>query len=124
MSMSELHLYIVIFPFRVKRSSAAGSAVALFNLTFSHSLYRTPRPSAKTVNLFGNPLYLLARWRERREVRVVEISFHSPHPRPRSGRRPLPKRARELLFPSRWLEAALVQDQGTCFDKWGKCSQP
>ena len=34
-------------------------------------------------------------------MRVVEISFHSPHPCP------LPKGARELLFPSRCLEAAL-----------------
>ena len=58
--------------------------------------------SAKTANLFGNPIYLLARWRERMEVRVVEISFHSPHPSP------LPKEARELLFPNRCLEAALV----------------
>jgi len=57
---------------------------------------------AKTINLFGNPFYLLARWRERREVRVVEISFHSPHPRP------LPKGARELLFPRKCLEAALA----------------
>ena len=32
---------------------------------------------------------------------MVEISFYSPHPRP------LPKGARELLFPSRCLEAAL-----------------
>ena len=55
----------------------------------------------KTANLFGNPICLLARWRERMEVRVVEISFHSPHPCP------LPKGARELLFPSRCLEAAL-----------------
>ena len=38
---------------------------------------------------------------------MVEISFHSPHPRPLRGRRPLPKGARELLFPSRCLEAAL-----------------
>ena len=35
------------------------------------------------------------------EVRVVEISFHSPHPRL------LPKGARGLLFPRRCLEAAL-----------------
>jgi hypothetical protein len=63
---------------------------------------------AKTINLFGNPFYLLARWRERREVRVVEISFHSPHPRPLRGRRPLPKGARELLFPRKCLEAALA----------------
>ena len=34
-------------------------------------------------------------------MRIVEISFHSPHPRP------LPKGARELLFPRRCLEAAL-----------------
>ena len=34
-------------------------------------------------------------------MRVVEISFYSPHPRP------LPKGARELLFPMRCLEAAL-----------------
>ena len=53
--------------------------------------------NAKTANLFGNPIYLLARWRAR--VRVVEISFYSP--------RPLPKGARERLFPSRCLEAAL-----------------
>ena len=36
-------------------------------------------------------------------MRVVEISCHSPHP----GPRPRPKGARELLFPSRCLEAAL-----------------
>ena len=57
--------------------------------------------SAKTIDLFGNPFYLLSRQRERTEVRVVEISFYSPHPRP------LPKGAREWLFPSRCLEAAL-----------------
>ena len=33
---------------------------------------------------------------------MVEISFYSPHPRP------LPKGARELLFPMRCLEAALA----------------
>ncbi len=58
-------------------------------------------PSAKTINLFGNQIDLLARWWERIEVRVVEISLHSPHPGP------LPKGARELLFPRKCLEAAL-----------------
>ena len=40
------------------------------------------------------------------KVRVVEISFHSPHPRP------LPKGARGLLFPRRCLEAALGWEFG------------
>ena len=40
-------------------------------------------------------------------MRVGEISFYSPHPRP------LPKGARELLFPRRCLEAALANLQTT-----------
>ena len=31
---------------------------------------------AKTINLFGNPFYLLARWRERMEVRAVSSLLH------------------------------------------------
>ena len=73
----------------------------VYILAFLPSLSAIEGTSAKTANLFGNPICLLARWRERMEVRVVEISFHSPHPRPR------PKGARELLFPNRCLEAAL-----------------
>ena len=48
------------------------------------------------------------------EVRVVEISFYSPHPRP------LPKGAKELLFPRRCLEAALALFKMLTFTEKGQ----
>ena len=54
---------------------------------------------------------------------MVEIPFYSPHPRP------LPKGARELLFPSRCLEAALGKtvveaDSATADFELGKVVDP